>query len=183
MTDMEYMASLAKENMKETVDSFAVGDTVRVLSKVKEGNRERTQAFEGVVVKRQNGGVHETFTVRKNSNGCGVEKTWPLHSPILESITVIRRGKVRRAKLYYIREKVCYGAPRFDTSVKREDGQVLYKDAKEQNALFAVCGPTLHHIIGGWYEMNGFYKDEWCTDYISWAFVVKDDLSIYYYCE
>ena len=84
---------------------------------------------------------------------------------------------------YYIREKGCYGDPRFDTSVKREDGQVLYKDAKEQNALFAVCGPTLHHIIGGWYEMNGFYKDEWCTDYISWAFVVKADLSIYYYCE
>ena len=84
---------------------------------------------------------------------------------------------------YYIREKGCYGDPRFDTSVKREDGQVLYKDAKEQNALFAVCGPTLHHIIGGWYEMNGFYKDEWCTDYISWAVVVKADLSIYYYCE
>ena len=105
MTDMEYMASLAKENMKETVDSFAVGDTVRVLSKVKEGNRERTQAFEGVVVKRQNGGVHETFTVRKNSNGCGVEKTWPVHSPSLESITVIRRGKVRRAKLTYLRER------------------------------------------------------------------------------
>jgi large subunit ribosomal protein L19 len=105
MTDKEYMESLAKENMKESVDSFAVGDTVRVLSKVKEGNRERTQAFEGVVIKRQNGGVHETFTVRKNSNGCGVEKTWPLHSPILESITVIRRGKVRRARLTYLRER------------------------------------------------------------------------------
>ena len=105
MTDKEYMESLAKENMKESVDSFAVGDTVRVLSKVKEGNRERTQAFEGVVIKRQNGGVHETFTVRKNSSGCGVEKTWPLHSPILESITVIRRGKVRRARLTYLRER------------------------------------------------------------------------------
>ena len=105
MTDKEYMESLAKENMKEKVDEFCVGDTVRVLSKVKEGNRERSQAFEGVVVKRQNGGVHETFTVRKNSNGCGVEKTWPLHSPILESITVVRRGKVRRAKLNYLRSR------------------------------------------------------------------------------
>jgi len=105
MTDMEYMASLAKENMKENVDSFNVGDTVRVLSKVKEGNRERMQAFEGVVVKKQNGGVKETFTVRKNSNGCGVEKTWPLHSPILDSVTVVRRGKVRRAKLTYLRER------------------------------------------------------------------------------
>ncbi len=105
MTDKEYMESLEKENMKEKVDEFNVGDTVRVLSKVKEGNRERTQAFEGVVIKRQNGGVHETFTVRKNSNGCGVEKTWPLHSPILESITVIRRGKVRRARLTYLRER------------------------------------------------------------------------------
>ena len=105
MTDKEYMESLEKENMKEKVDDFNVGDTVRVMSKVKEGNRERTQAFEGVVIKRQNGGVHETFTVRKNSNGCGVEKTWPLHSPILESVTVIRRGKVRRARLTYLRER------------------------------------------------------------------------------
>ncbi len=105
MTDKEYMESLEKENMKEKVDEFNVGDTVRVLSKVKEGNRERTQAFEGVVIKRQNGGVHETFTVRKNANGWCVEKTWPLHSPILESITVIRRGKVRRARLTYLRER------------------------------------------------------------------------------
>ena len=105
MTGAEYIASLEKENMKESVDDFNVGDTVRVLSKVKEGNRERSQAFEGVVVKRQNGGVHETFTVRKNSNGCGVEKTWPLHSPSIESVTVVRRGKVRRAKLNYLRER------------------------------------------------------------------------------
>lgn len=104
MTNAEYIANLEKEQLKE-VKEFNVGDTVRVLAKVKEGNRERTQAFEGVVTKRQNGGVHETFTVRKNSNGCGVEKTWPLHSPILESVTVIRYGKVRRAKLNYLRER------------------------------------------------------------------------------
>ncbi len=106
MTNAEYIKNLEASQVKESVDSFHVGDTVRVVAKVKEGNRERTQAFEGVVLKRQNGGVHETFTVRKNSNGCGVEKTWPLHSPIIESITVIRRGKVRRAKLNYLRDRV-----------------------------------------------------------------------------
>ena len=106
MTDKEYMESLEKENMKEKVDEFNVGDTVRVLSKVKEGNRERTQAFEGVVIKRQNGGARETFTVRKTSNGVGVEKTWPLHSPVIEKIVVVRRGKVRRAKLNYLRDRV-----------------------------------------------------------------------------
>ena len=92
--------------LKETVDDFKVGDTVRVSAKIKEGTRERVQVFEGTVIKRQNGGVRETFTVRKTSNGIGVEKTWPLHSPSVESIKVVRRGKVRRAKLYYLRDRV-----------------------------------------------------------------------------
>ena len=82
------------------------GDTVRVSAKVKEGNRERIQVFEGTVIKRQNGSSRETFTVRKSSNGVGVEKTWPLHSPIVEKIEVVRRGKVRRAKLFYLRDRV-----------------------------------------------------------------------------
>ena len=85
---------------------FRVGDTVKVHAKVKEGNRERIQIFEGTVIKRQNGGARETFTVRKTSNGVGVEKTWPLHSPIVDKIDVVRRGKVRRAKLYYLRDRV-----------------------------------------------------------------------------
>ena len=105
MTNAEYLKSLEDSQLKEEKFQFAVGDTVRVESKVKEGNRERLQAFEGVVTKRQNGGVHETFTVRKISNGCGVEKTWPLNSPILASVTVIRQGKVRRAKLNYLRQR------------------------------------------------------------------------------
>lgn len=92
--------------MKDKVDEFRVGDTVRVHAKVKEGNRERIQVFEGTVIKRQNGGARETFTVRKTSNGVGVEKTWPLHSPIVDKIDVVRRGKVRRAKLYYLRDRV-----------------------------------------------------------------------------
>ena len=91
------------EQLKETVDQFEVGDTVKVYNKIKEGNRERIQIFEGTVIKRQNGGARETFTVRKNSNGIGVEKTWPLHSPNVEKVEVIRRGKVRRAKLFYLR--------------------------------------------------------------------------------
>ncbi len=92
--------------LKEKVDNFNVGDTVKVYAKVKEGNRERTQIFEGVVFKRQNGGARETFTVRKSSNGIGVEKTWPLHSPSVEKVEVIRFGKVRRAKLTYLRGRV-----------------------------------------------------------------------------
>ena len=91
---------------KDKVGEFRVGDTVTVHAKVKEGNRERIQIFEGTVIKRQNGGARETFTVRKTSNGVGVEKTWPLHSPIVDKIDVVRRGKVRRAKLYYLRDRV-----------------------------------------------------------------------------
>lgn len=92
--------------LKSEIADFNVGDTVKVYAKVKEGNRERTQVFEGTVLKRQNGGSRETFTVRKSSNGIGVEKTWPLHSPSVERIEVIRHGKVRRAKLNYLRGRV-----------------------------------------------------------------------------
>ena len=102
----EIIKSIEAEQLKETVDQFNVGDTVKVYGKIKEGNRERIQIFEGTVVKRQGGSNRETFTVRKNSNGVGVEKTWPLHSPTIEKIEVIRRGKVRRAKLNYLRDRV-----------------------------------------------------------------------------
>ncbi len=92
--------------LKAQVPEFRVGDTVKVSAKIKEGNRERIQVFEGTVLKKQGTGVRATFTVRKLSNGVGVEKTWPLHSPIVEDITVVRRGKVRRAKLNYLRQRV-----------------------------------------------------------------------------
>ena len=94
------------EQLKASVPEFNVGDTVKVHAKIKEGNRERIQIFEGTVIKRQGGSNRETFTVRKTSNGVGVEKTWLLHSPSVEKIEVIRRGKVRRAKLYYLRDRV-----------------------------------------------------------------------------
>ena len=102
----EIIKSIEATQMKESVPEFRVGDTVKVYNKIKEGNRERIQVFEGTVIKRQNGGARETFTVRKNSNGIGVEKTWPLHSPNVEKVEVVRRGKVRRAKLTYLRDRV-----------------------------------------------------------------------------
>ncbi|MBQ3790030.1 MAG: 50S ribosomal protein L19 [Lachnospiraceae bacterium] len=88
---------------KETVPQFNTGDTVRVHNRIKEGNRERVQIFEGTVLKIQGGGSRQTFTVRKESSGIGVEKTWPIHSPNVEKVEVVRRGKVRRAKLTYLR--------------------------------------------------------------------------------
>ncbi|MCR5234415.1 MAG: 50S ribosomal protein L19 [Lachnospiraceae bacterium] len=102
----DIIKNIEDEQMKESVPEFNVGDTVKVHAKIKEGNRERIQIFEGTVLKRQGGSNRETFTVRKTSNGVGVEKTWPLHSPFVEKIEVVRRGKVRRAKLFYLRDRV-----------------------------------------------------------------------------
>ena len=102
----EIIKNIEAAQFKDSVPEFAVGDTVRVHNKIKEGNRERIQIFEGTVIKRQNGGARETFTVRKNSNGIGVEKTWPVHSPFVADIEVVRKGKVRRAKLNYLRDRV-----------------------------------------------------------------------------
>ena len=102
----EIIKNIEAAQMKAEVPQFNVGDTVRVHGKIIEGNRERIQIFEGVVLKKQGGSNRETFTVRKNSNGIGVEKTWPLHSPNVERVEVIRRGKVRRAKLNYLRQRV-----------------------------------------------------------------------------
>ena len=102
----EIIRSIEAEQLRTDVTEFAVGDTVKVYGKIKEGNRERVQVFEGTVLKIQGGSNRETFTVRKISNGVGVEKTWPLHSPNVEKIEVVRRGKVRRAKLNYLRDRV-----------------------------------------------------------------------------
>ena len=102
----DIIKNIEAEQMKQTVPEFRVGDTVKVSAKIKEGNRERILIFEGTVIKRQGGSNRETFTVRKLSNGVGVEKTWPLHSPFVEDIQVVRRGKARRAKLFYLRDRV-----------------------------------------------------------------------------
>ena len=102
----DIIREIEAEQLKETVSEFNVGDTVKVYGKIKEGNRERIQVFEGTVIKKQGGSNRATFTVRKASNGVGVEKTWPLHSPNVEKVEVVRQGKVRRAKLFYLRDRV-----------------------------------------------------------------------------
>ncbi|MDN5352333.1 MAG: large subunit ribosomal protein [Clostridiales bacterium] len=101
--NQEIIKAIESEQLKDNIAEFSVGDTVRVHLVVKEGKRERIQIFEGVVIKRQNGGISENFTVRKISSGVGVEKTLPLHSPRIDKIEVVRKGRVRRAKLTYLR--------------------------------------------------------------------------------
>ncbi len=103
---MDIIKSVEHEQLKNTIPDIKIGDTVRVHQKIKEGNRERIQVFEGIVIKKQNGGLTETFTVRRVAYGVGVEKTFLMHSPLVEKIEVIRVGKVRRAKLYYLRDRV-----------------------------------------------------------------------------
>ncbi len=102
---MNLIDQIEKENLKKDVPSFNVGDTVKVYVKVVEGDKERLQAYEGTVIARKNGSIRETFTVRRLSYGVGVERTFPLHSPRIDKIEVVRKGKVRRAKLYYLRER------------------------------------------------------------------------------
>lgn len=102
----EIIKEIEAAQLKEGVGGFEVGDTVKVYGKIKEGNRERIQVFEGTVLKIQGGSNRKTFTVRKLSNGVGVEKTWPMHSPNVEKVEVVRKGKVRRAKLNYLRDRV-----------------------------------------------------------------------------
>ena len=102
----EIIKAIEEEQLKKEVPVINVGDTVKVYGKIKEGNRERIQVFEGVVLKVQGGGSRATFTVRKTCNGVGVEKTWPVHSPNVEKVELVRKGKVRRAKLNYLRSRV-----------------------------------------------------------------------------
>ena len=102
---MNIIDAIEKEGMRTDIPAFAIGDTVKVFVKVVEGNRERLQGFEGVVIARKNGGIRETFTVRKISYGIGVERTFPMHSPKIDHIDIVRSGEVRRAKLYYLRER------------------------------------------------------------------------------
>ena len=102
---LEIVKAIGNEQMKKEVPQFSIGDTVKVHNRIKEGTRERIQIFEGTVIRKKNGGISETFTVRRISYGVGVEKTFPIHSPNVEKVEVIRRGKVRRARLYYLRER------------------------------------------------------------------------------
>ena len=103
---MDLIKHLTDGQLKETVDNFNIGDTIKVHNRIKEGSRERIQIFEGTVIAKKHGGIQETFTVRRVSYGVGVEKTFPVHSPNVEKVEVVRKGKVRRAKLYYLRDRV-----------------------------------------------------------------------------
>ncbi len=103
---MDALKLMAADSMKENAPSFAIGDTIRVEVKIREGERERLQAFEGTVIAKRGSGVAETFTVRRVSYGVGVERVFPLHSPNVDSVKIVRRGKVRRSKLYYLRDRV-----------------------------------------------------------------------------
>ncbi|MEN1759464.1 MULTISPECIES: 50S ribosomal protein L19 [Anoxynatronum] len=114
---MDLIRTLEQEHLKQDQVTFNTGDTVKVHVKVKEGNRERIQVFEGIVIKRQGGGLRETFTVRRIASGVGVERTFPVHSPKIEKIQVMKRGKVRRAKLHYIRDRI--GKAAFKIKEKR----------------------------------------------------------------
>lgn len=107
---MDLMQAFTKNYMKEQPPQVAIGDTVRVHIRVKEGSRERIQVFEGTVIAKKHGGIDESITVRRISYGVGVEKVFPLHAPAVEKIELVRRGKVRRAKLYYLRDRVGKGA-------------------------------------------------------------------------
>ena len=102
---MDIIKAIEKDSMKENLPEFNVGDTVKVMFKVIEGNKERVQAYEGIVIARKHGGLSETFTVRRISSGIGVERTFPIHSPKIESVEVVRKGKVKRSKLYYLRKR------------------------------------------------------------------------------
>ncbi len=103
---MDIIKSIEHEQLKSKIPNIKVGDTIRVHQRIKEGNRQRIQVFEGIVIKKQNGGLNETFTVRRISYGVGVEKTFLVHSPLVEKVELVRVGKARRAKLYYLREKL-----------------------------------------------------------------------------
>ncbi len=103
---LKIVETIGNEQMKKEVPSFSIGDTVKVHNLIKEGNRERIQIFEGTVIRKKNGGISETFTVRRISYGVGVEKTFPIHSPNVVNVEVVRKGKVRRARLYYLRDRV-----------------------------------------------------------------------------
>ncbi len=103
---MELIKAIEAEQLRSDIPEFNIGDTVKVMVKVVEGTHERLQAFEGTVIARRNGSARETFTVRRVAYGVGVERTFPVHSPRLGSITVVRRGRVRRAKLYYLRDRI-----------------------------------------------------------------------------
>ena len=134
---MDIIKSIEHEQLKNKIPNLKIGDTVRVHQKIKEGNRERIQVFEGIIIKKQNGGVNETFTVRKISYGVGVEKTFLVHSPLVEKVEVVRVGKARRAKLFYLRDRVGKAAKTRENVLARIENEELTikEDLAEEPAV------------------------------------------------
>lgn len=136
---MDIIKSIEHEQLKNKIPDLKVGDTVRVHQKIKEGNRERIQVFEGIIIKKQNGGVNSTFTVRKISYGVGVEKTFLLHSPLVEKVELVRVGKARRAKLYYLRDRIGKAAKtKEDVTARIEDKEITVKEDLVEEATLEV---------------------------------------------
>lgn len=133
---MDIVKSIEHEQLKNKIPDLKVGDTVKVHQKIKEGNRERIQVFEGIIIKKQNGGVNASFTVRKISYGVGVEKTFLVHSPLVEKVEVVRVGKARRAKLYYLRDRVGKAAKTKEQIGARIENReiVIKEELKEETA-------------------------------------------------
>lgn len=126
---MDIVKSIEHEQLKNKIPDLKVGDTVKVHQKIKEGNRERIQVFEGIIIKKQNGGVNASFTVRKISYGVGVEKTFLVHSPLVEKVEIVRVGKARRAKLYYLRDRVGKSAKtKENTGARIENKEITVKE-------------------------------------------------------
>ena len=126
---MDIVKSIEHEQLKNKIPDLKVGDTVKVHQKIKEGNRERIQVFEGIIIKKQNGGVNASFTVRKISYGVGVEKTFLVHSPMMEKVELVRVGKARRAKLYYLRDRVGKSAKtKEDIGARIENKEITLKE-------------------------------------------------------
>ena len=133
---MDIVKSIEHEQLKNKIPDLKVGDTVKVHQKIKEGNRERIQVFEGIIIKKQNGGVNASFTVRKISYGVGVEKTFLVHSPLVEKVEVVRVGKARRAKLYYLRDRVGKAAKtKEQIGARIEDNEITVKATIEEEPV------------------------------------------------
>ena len=145
---MDIIKSIEHEQLKNSIPEIKVGNTVRVYVKIKEGNKERIQVFEGIVIKKQGGGVNETFTVRKISYGVGVEKTFLIHSPLVEKVEVVRVGKARRAKLYYLRERTGKASKTKEMVGARIENKeiVLKEDLVEEQAEEVVETPVAEEV-------------------------------------
>ena len=141
---MDIIKSIEHEQMKNAIPDLKVGDTIRVHQRIKEGNRERIQVFEGIIIKKQGGGLNATFTVRRVAYGCGVEKTFLIHSPMVEKIEVVRVGKARRAKLYYLRDRVGKAAKtKEDIGARIETKEIVIKGVEK---TFLIHSPLVEKV-------------------------------------